>query len=101
MFFSRPNLEDIPCEETASPQNQPHPQPQPQPQPTSPPMSVQQKSTVTAGPEFLSFQDAIIGVHTPTSSKMASQKTDEVFDIHLLPCSCFSFMSIFNKQKLL
>ena len=73
----------------------------PKPQPTSPPMSVQQKSTVTAGPEFLSFQDAIIGVHTPTSSKMTSQKTDEVFDIHLLPCSCFSFMSIFNKQKLL
>ena len=55
------------------------------------------------GIDYLSFREtALLGISdnsTSNSTKVNSRKSDEVFDIHIYPCSCFSFLNIFNKQK--
>lgn len=59
------------------------------------------------GTEYLSFRErAFFGVHdNGSSSNFTNDKTksvrqsDNMLDIYMVPCSCFSFLNIFNKQK--
>ena len=55
------------------------------------------------GTEYLTFRErAFYGVNDNNSSSnytKTGRQSDNMLDIYMVPCSCFSFLNIFNKQK--